>query len=251
MKTSFVIRGLITPWTANCIASIRYYYPNSEIIFSTWDYVEIPNHIICDKIVKSQDPGNTHNNQSLTNRQIVAARAGLQQVKTEQVVCIRSDMVFYSDNLLKQNYFRRTSKKASHYLWEHYIVTSSYYTVNPFGPLKLPYHVADRYQFGKTNDVKEYWNVNLTNDNMPKLRTEQHLLCENIKKTPDKMIYGELQHDMDVNENNAKDTLHWIQNNFIIVDDHKIGINCEKYQWIPPTFPCLITSDVFEIIKAF
>ncbi len=92
--TTFVVQGAIGLTTANNLASIRYFYPNSKIILSTWPNQSIKD-LQFDDLIVNIDPGpvKTFENHGLnTNRQIVSTYSGLKRVQTQKVIKSRTDI---------------------------------------------------------------------------------------------------------------------------------------------------------------
>ncbi|MCG6305577.1 WavE lipopolysaccharide synthesis family protein [Vibrio vulnificus] len=90
--------------TIDVIKSIRNFFPNSEIILSTWEGDKIPNEVknIIDNLILSKDPGD--NSQGIKplniNRQIVSSLAGLKSTNRKYVIKTRTDILFTSDNIM-------------------------------------------------------------------------------------------------------------------------------------------------------
>ena len=99
---SFVVQGQITNLTKKTIDSIRLYFPNSTIILSTWKNNKIDD-LDYDSVILSDDPGGVEAKVSggsvNTLRQIISTSEGLKKCNTEYVAKIRSDMIFYGNNL--------------------------------------------------------------------------------------------------------------------------------------------------------
>jgi len=56
-EISFVVQGLVTKDINLCLSSIRRYFPNSEIILSTWKNIDTKYFFDCDALILNEDPG--------------------------------------------------------------------------------------------------------------------------------------------------------------------------------------------------
>lgn len=243
MRTSFVVIGAIQPATKYCLQSIRYHFPQDEIILSAWDTCDVSG-LEYDKLVQSPDPGSNYNNQLQMDRKIVSAKAGLKLATSPQSVQMRNDLIFQS-NQLTQTEYRLPKRNPAFKLFEHFIVVSSLYTVNPQGPLNLPYHVSERSLFGLTTDLQKFWDLPLVDESKPKLRPEQYAFIENIKKTGKNI---ELTSDLDNNPHRIEETLQYLLSNFRIVDDQNVGIIWAKYPNTVAKGPDLIVQDTWDFV---
>ncbi|WP_114909491.1 WavE lipopolysaccharide synthesis family protein [Haemophilus haemolyticus] len=161
---SVVLQGALIPseyaFYKDNIAKIRAVLPNSKIILSTWEGTFISSELDVDLVVFSKDPGgligikrcdiNKANN---INRQIITTYSGLEKVKTEYVLKIRTDCYLEHSNFTE--YFIRFSKSKD------YIISTSFFTIDPTMYEHMPYHISDWFQFGKTNILLQYWDVPL------------------------------------------------------------------------------------------
>lgn len=112
LEHSFVIQGAIdrrvyadTFVTLEAVKSIRTYYPDAEIILSTWESETIEPSLLasCDQVVLSKDPGGIPTKQGTlnVNRQIVSTRRGLSVATREFSIKLRSDNIVSSPKLLE------------------------------------------------------------------------------------------------------------------------------------------------------
>ncbi len=104
---SFVIQGPVQAApdrpqaegiTAQCLASVRKFFPRSRIILSSWEGQHVAG-LDFDELVLSPDPGPVILRgpegplwKENLNRQLVSTRNGLRQVKTRRDCKLRSDM---------------------------------------------------------------------------------------------------------------------------------------------------------------
>lgn len=149
------------PWeesSAANIAATRRLFPGARVVVSAWD---TDAHTIpagtADECVFSSDPGplppykfDAGAPANNVNRQIVSAKAGLARVRTAYVAKIRTDCLLNSRAVLDTYAAQGAPEK---------IVVSSFYTLHPEGIEAFQFHVSDWFQFGRTDQVRQYWAV--------------------------------------------------------------------------------------------
>jgi len=109
---SFVIQGPILfdknnskNLTSLISENIRYYYPKSEIILSTWEQSKVDD-IIYDKLVINKDPGtikmtlNGEIRNNNTNRMILSTLNGIKAASRKYIFRLRSDLLITNNNIL-------------------------------------------------------------------------------------------------------------------------------------------------------
>ena len=164
---TFVLQGKnIHGQTRKCINSIRKYYRDSTIIFSTYKN-EKADDLDVDTVVFSKDPGATllskeANRYNNINRIIITSKAGLEKVKTKYCAKLRSDLIFKNNKILNyifDNYPKR-DKKFSVFkqrvvffpLWSRRFE----YIADKYKIL-CPFLISDWFCFGLTEDIKNYF----------------------------------------------------------------------------------------------
>lgn len=153
---TFVVQGPIHPETAMCLRSIRTHYPDSRIVTSTWKSAST-NGIDCDELVLNDDPGGAKSPPGSidnVNRQIVSTRNGLVRVQTTYAVKIRSDCSLFARSL------QRPSEAGS--LFRNKIIALDLYFKDPIKSNFL-FHPGDIFQFGRTEDLLDLWQIPLSN----------------------------------------------------------------------------------------
>ena len=162
LEHTFVIQGAIdrrayadTFVTLEAVKSIRKYYPDAEIILSTWESETIEPSLVtsCDRVVLSEDPGGIPTEQGLlnVNRQIVSTRRGLSVATRRFSVKLRSDNIVSSPKLLS----------VFHSEAEDLILVTNLTSVNPRLRPRF-FSLCDWVYAGKTCllqrvfDIKEY-----------------------------------------------------------------------------------------------
>lgn len=173
---SFVVQGSIDlSFTKQCLESIRSNFPEATIILSTWKNEKI-NELEYDKLVLSDDPGTCvysvipeYNN---INRQFISTIAGLKKVSTKYTAKVRSDLIFESPAFLQ--YFNKFTKYDEKYKRVKYrmIILSMYTRIVHIGQSQdgnltnrlANYHPSDWFFFGDTEDVYNYFNMDMLLD---------------------------------------------------------------------------------------
>lgn len=166
---TFLVQGpikMLKSWnlTLECLQSVRTYFPNSQLIFST-DYESDMQNFDVDQIVYSKPKISALIENDFTghkmsvNYQISSTKAGLNKVTTPYTVKLRSDMVFRNSkliNVLSETPYR---PKTQFTLTDSFVVILDWSTVDPRRFLKFPHHPSDHFFAGKTQDIKEIWDA--------------------------------------------------------------------------------------------
>lgn len=162
---SFIVRGKnIVLQTEKCINSIRKYFPESKIIFSTYEKENIAK-LNFDEVIYSKDPGGEKlpgkeiNN---INRILLTTKIALETVITKYCVVLRSDMIFDSGKLLKNigNNFPKRNKLytiSKNRLVFYNLFTRKEETIKGHSFPQI-FYLSDWFVFGLTDDVKNYFN---------------------------------------------------------------------------------------------
>jgi hypothetical protein len=149
--------------TLKAIMSAKRYFPDSPIILSTHDnqdFGEIEGvKIIYTRRYTGDFEDESKKISSNLNSMIETAKNGINQVKTEYAMKIRSDMIFKSDRLLRILVEKKLRPTSKYNISSMRIIFSNLTAVNPNYVLKLPHHPCDSFQAGKTVDLKELWNI--------------------------------------------------------------------------------------------
>ncbi len=169
INPTFLLQGPCKPkWTNECVQRIRQFYPDSPIFMSTWideNLEEIAHHNI--NIIRSVDPGPLNRpdmlNQNL-NRLIVSSKNGLDAIQSEYVCKMRADLLLNAP--LPIQAWLDTGKPY---------MCHTVFSINPHGPMMLGLHISDWLILGKTDRVKEVFNIRLMNSNDPPIRNEQYI----------------------------------------------------------------------------
>ena len=167
---SVVIQGYANDMTIQGIKSVRKHLPGSTIILSTWKECNC-SEMDYDILVQSEDPGtvecSTNSRFSILNngnRQIVSTKEGLKHAKKPFTLRMRSDMALLGDGITR--YFGITEGRDNKYsIFSDRILIGelltrkswAFYTEGKWHSVMKPFHPSDWFMFGKTEDVKSYY----------------------------------------------------------------------------------------------
>lgn len=202
---TFVVQGAIGANTAQNLESIRFFYPHSKIILSTWSD-QVVRGLQYDQILLNDDPGPIDTIQNLgmnTNRMIVSTINGLKQVQTPRAIKTRTDLGF------SKNYTNFFSTEAGQY-FDRKIIALNLFFRNPLKSNKL-FHIGDLFMAGLTSDLQKLWDVPLVSDfkiksslkervfnKLPvRLTAEQHLWLSFLTKN-NEGVYLDYIEDVDI-----------------------------------------------------
>jgi len=169
---SVVVQGPVDKnVTPEVLSSIRTFLPNAVIILSTWEGSDIEG-LDFDKLVLNEDPKSYYCdvNQNILynlNRQLISTQNGLKLVETEYALKLRSDLYFTKNDFL--SYFDQFEiRKEEFSFFKHRVIvsslTSKMYSDSPENSFPLPFHVSDWFFFGYTQDVQDYFDIPLLDE---------------------------------------------------------------------------------------
>jgi hypothetical protein len=149
--------------TRRCLASVRAFLPDAEIILSTWRGSDVAG-LAFDVLVENDDPGAVRyedlphilNN---VNRQILTSWRGLQVASRPYALKLRSDMEMRHLGFL--SYFGRFPERCAWSFLRGKVVSSTLYARIPGLVFEWPYHPGDWFFFGETDDVRSIWQIPL------------------------------------------------------------------------------------------
>jgi hypothetical protein len=238
---SFVVQGPIVAKsspgegiysTRDVLASIRKFFPDSEIILSTWKGSDIEG-LIYDELVLSDDPGGFKLG-GLTmnyNRLIVSTKTGIQKASRKYVVKTRSDITFTGNQLLEQLQYI-TPVKSKYAVFNKFVLSTIFYVRNPV-KLNLVFHPSDIFLVGEKEDVLSHFDVPLPErdfyfnpDDSTKIVSEQYFFVHNIfKKTQRNYVIPKWGY---INLRYFIDSERYLFNNFVFLDTRSLGIEFPK-----------------------
>lgn len=238
---SFVVQGQVGPTTIECLKSIRTLFPNGEIVFSTWAGEQVPQLVeeMCDCIVQVKDPGELKAHAHNYKRRIVGINAGLEAASGEKIVQCRSDIFFTSSRFIDFLYVNMP-RIPSISSFKERILIGNVNTCNPFGPngawTTQSFGYCDWFFAGEADDIRNLFNTSYpeqleTNKNEfgYLLSPEQMLAISAFERNQRFKVDIKHQHDQD---NFVKRLcITDLVNNYIVLQNSKIGIVNTKYNW--------------------
>lgn len=254
---SVVVQGAIDREnTPKCLASIRQYLPDAEIILSTWKGSNTEG-LDYDILVLNEDPGATVCSKDGTvnnvNREIVSTRTGVNASLKKYVLKIRSDLILGSNKLLKINLQKYKRKSEFSYFKERLIVCSIYsrYYALRQDNIRTPilFHPSDWIYFGLKDDIFDLFNISLTNepefsqwfkdkphtrneyqDSHPgrlwKFSPEAYILTQYLRERHNICI----QDKLDINSKLIELSNNVMVNNFYMADQIQLSLLMPKYK---------------------
>ncbi len=234
---SVVVQGAIDKEnTVSCIASVRKYLPQAEIVLSTWKGSNIVG-LDYDILVENNDPGSSDlirlypfEHQNNINRQIISTRNGILKCSRKYVLKLRTDMILKGNRLLKY-YDLFGQIKTRNTIFKQRIAVNAATT-----PDISLFNVGDWWSFGLKEDMLMLWDIPLYPD---KRGGEYFLKKENTNKKPQNInivcrfipeiwiIYScykkfyqiNLEHMWDFRDDNLDKSKKFIRNNFLSVEN--------------------------------
>ena len=235
--------------TLKAISSAIKFFPDAEIIFSTWKGQNL-DHIrnLNIKIILSIDPGSeirkdnpkTYHN---ANRIILSSLEGIKSSSNNLIIKCRSDIIFYNNHCL--NYLKIYKDCDKNFkILDNKVVVSNQTTINTkYGP-KLLYHICDWFFIGQKSDLLMIFNIDFINDkdvryysistkpeniidknNISRYMAEDYITYKFISK------YIKIRHDFycdfDLVEKEKFERI--LASNFIVVDNNRLGFRAGKY----------------------
>lgn len=161
-----------------------------------------------------------NDNNRYLNNQIQNTRCGLDSIKTKYTLRVRADLVISDVQKIIKTYAELSQLKRKNPVFDGYIMTSSFFTCNPYGPSPLSMHPGDWLNFGLTSDLKKLYDIEyinpqevLTADKKQKYRCEQYICVKGLKNFGYSIInWGDDHSDL------KEATLNLFKNNFLIFD---------------------------------
>ena len=269
---SVIIQGPIyNDMTDNTVTNIRQFFPDAEIIVSTWEGSNYQ-HQLADVIIESKDPGGypVWDNPKILNacnRQIVSTLAGLKKATRKYALKIRSDMYF--DNINFLNYWDRFPQRCTEYkITKERILMSTRFAPNPHREAK-PYHPSDWFFFGLREDLIDVFNSPLCPEPQTSRFFETHkrpivkyenwvpALCQYSAEQYiwvaflRRHIRLEFEHSVDIEHGNLEKSEHIFANNTVLLDAIDIGYNSYKHNNIHTHYEMFSMYSHFEWLKLY
>ncbi len=173
---SFVVQGPVQSFNgraqqeniaAQCLQSIRFWFPDSPIILSTWKGQEISG-LDYDELLTLADPGQNlvfNNNEAQllnNNRQLVSTHQGLKHVKTPYAVKIRTDNKLSGRQFVDiyEKFFSLERKETAVLLKQRVLTSSAFFITHHRGEPNY-FCKSDLFDFGLTEDLLKIWSDKL------------------------------------------------------------------------------------------
>lgn len=284
-QTSFVVQGPIfgrasdgpdARFTQRGLASIRQFYPEAEIILSTWQEYDTPEFLdglTFDRAVFSVDPGSylrddTTRSWHNGNRLIVSTAAGLQVASRHYAVKLRSDIRFLHGRLGSLVGFYDQFDSAHRILRERVLVSQTT-TINPRRLVPLPFHVCDWFYCGLAEDLRNIFDIPLMpepawsrwyehypkpdNDPYPtvlcRFLVEDYIWSSFLRK------HRAIRHDWycQIDEEIVTCSEQLIANNVVMATNRQLGIEAQKYPGIraPHLLKCYTWNEWRELYAKY
>ena len=215
-EITFLVRGNIRYIRGlsyvDTVKSIKKFFPESPIIFSTWEGEEVKLREGIDEVIFNKDPGQNislYKKMNVTNngnRQITAAINGLNKVKTPYTLLMRSDFFLYGRGFL--NYFNQYDVFE-----DKYKILNKRVICRNDSAKKIPFWLPDLFSFGLTKDIVNLWNIPLAKPYSASYPVEIFLFVSFLRKNGFKV---------ELKEENYQENLDLsrkiILNNFMLLD---------------------------------
>ena len=232
-------------FTKRLISSVRYYFPDAELILSTWndenteglDYDILVCSIppISQKIIYDDDSIHLYS----VNHQIISTKQGLLKASRKYALKVRSDMLFLSGIILKwvEKYRGEDANYKEWKVFEERIVTLP--TYNYRKGAAFPFNIADWLYFGTRKDMIFLFDIPLFDINRLKKRNGSNYpyLSDNIgaeqyiwvsclrKKREDFNFWGWQNDDFQA----LREFEISIAQNFVLISARKMGVTSQKF----------------------
>lgn len=143
-----------------CVASIKHYLPEAEIILSTWRGQEFDSGII-DKVVYNDDPGTIKSCIGKPwnyNRMVVTTLKGLAVATRPYALKLRADLTLTGLEMIKMGKHPSSECSSRYKIFKQPVTISNIFVRNPASHAPLLFHASDIVQFGLTQDLLDLWN---------------------------------------------------------------------------------------------
>ena len=258
---SVIVQGSVNKTeTPKCLASIRKYLPQAEIILSTWLGTDVST-LDYDTLVLCKDPSavlmkefkhkEVYNNM---NRQLLTTKEGLKKAKRKYAMKLRSDLILTDNKFL--DYFEKFQARNGNYrLFNKKILIPALFTRFSIKSDKkistnIPFHISDWWLFGLKEDLDIYFSDTELVDE-PNFTRYFYLEKNKWKKSPyvtakfkfaPEQYFGYscfarnfddiyMEDAADYSEELMEKFRQCLINNFIVLEYSQSGIFLEKYPY--------------------
>lgn len=240
---SVVIQGPINPeHFKRCISSVAKYFPNAEVILSTWPHQNYHSFGGWHHLIENDDPGPNilgGNGIRNLNRQIVTTVAGIRASTRKYVIKIRSDIAFIHNKLL--GYYPIWNQKGKYYrIFDQRIAVTNAYTLRSSD---RPVYVSDFVYMSTKDNLLKLFDlptpdslagaeiINGVGSTLDNVGGEQYLATGYFQKVYGPKIISSEESDI------------ILGNNFVVLDmQRQFGVICLKYPYYKENWhPTMLT----------
>ena len=247
---SFVVQGNVAidkdsgeNFTRKACESIRRYFPHAEIILSTWegqDIQDIPHDLACfsspietHSIIRPDGKSYFHT----VNHEIITSRKGLALCKRKYAVKLRSDMVFYGEDILKYLHLYENHATENYCFFQERVLVLPCYNYRRT-KLAYPYNICDWIYAGLQTDLLDLFSIPLEDYSSLRIRdgekiprvednmgAEQYIWVAYLRKK------GHLQHFYNRESFSSEEWLDFektIAENFVFLSADTMQVNILK-----------------------
>lgn len=272
---SVVIQGpIVYKRTQALINSVKKYYPDAEIVVSTWENSETDLLRGYDELMVNKDPGWAYfdkNNMKKynVNRMLLSSQIGIEKASRKYVLKCRSDFVLKNNNLCKYvDAFKRRNPAFT--ITKQKIIVGSLFTLKyeTYNRRKQrrPLHVSDFFCFGLKEDVRLFYDVPLVElevfsryfennpteiqdeivtyrDRLWRFPPEQYLTLHFAERKFKDIKFEDCLHCNEVSDEFSEQV---IVNNFIILDPRQSGLFSGKFPYNIYSRLCLCSETIWS-----
>lgn len=251
---TFIIQGPVYPEITNrTLLSVRKFFPDAQIIYSTCNLENTDILENCDRIIISDDPGSfTYADRpgekvNNINRQIISTLAGLKVCKTKYAMKLRSDFIL-TGNAFLQFWDEFSNFDNKYQVFEHKLLACSYFARNPSSDMPFPFHPSDLAFFGYTTDLINFFDIalmtkdqaywNLKDRHQYQYVPEQYLFINCLRKNGFEIKCNFYN---DCTPENIEQTERFFASNFIFLTFDQFNLQPSK-----PTFSIKVHPNAFK-----
>jgi len=154
-----LLQGDIRRWTIPIIEEHQQNFPDSEIVLSTWDDVDV-SEIPC-KVIQNNIPEVTHPYKSSKNYQIIGSRGGLKVMKSDIILKTRTDIFVHNPNIFKIFLAENGEEKI---MYPHSGLIKEF----------QDYLITDFCQLSSRKTLLNYWNLMPLHDGEKRIPPEEY-----------------------------------------------------------------------------
>lgn len=226
MKLSVVIQGPILKFTKQSIESVRQYFPEAEVILSTWKTEDVTG-LDPDKLIVQDDPGPGGMKNSI-GRQIVGSLAGIRAASHPMAMRIRSDAIFLKPGCLE--HWGKYPKRVDDFkIFKERLIVPNIGTCDPDVHVSL--QVTEWAILGLTEDLDFLYDIPAFGPaDTTQKSLEQYLYVSAIQKKMPEIDIPSLTFN---NDELRQQTRRFMSNNVVILDTRRqYSMYCGKWEHV-------------------